>query len=83
MNTIEQRPLTPWKTSTGIVVGGAYTRRPAAMSADAEQLQGALLRHPVTGARGFDITAAGHRWVLIVAIACAAALAAMAIGGWL
>lgn len=36
-----------------------------------------------TPTRGFDITAAGHRWALIVAIACAAALAAMAIGRWL
>jgi hypothetical protein len=46
MNSIEQRPLTPWRTASGVIVGGAYIRPPKPMSADAEQLQAALLRRP-------------------------------------
>jgi hypothetical protein len=46
MNRIEQRPLAPWKTSSGVIVGGAYIKPQKPMSADAERVQAALLAKP-------------------------------------
>jgi hypothetical protein len=43
MNSIEQRPLTPWATKSGVIVGGAYIKPQKQMSADAERVQAALL----------------------------------------
>jgi hypothetical protein len=75
MNSIEQRPLTPWATRTGVIVGGAYIRPPKPMSADAEQIQSALLNK-----RKHDPV---DRIVMRGCGVAALALVAMGVLGWL
>jgi hypothetical protein len=78
MNSIEQRPLTPWATKSGVIVGGAYIRPPAPMSADAEQVQAALLRRPTPMDR-FERTLDwinAHTWPALILIACSGLLLA-------
>lgn len=77
MNAIEQRPLTPWRTSTGVIVGGAYLRPQPQPSADDEAVQAALLdKRP-----GFCVEHAGHRVVLAISIVgLCAVVALLAVG---
>jgi hypothetical protein len=68
MNIIEQdhrRLGKPWRTRTGLLVGGSYIR-PAPMPAgDDERIQSALLAGPKPRA---DLHELGHR--LIVPVCC-------------
>jgi hypothetical protein len=63
------------RTRAGVVIGGGYeppdyTTEPAVFV-------------PEKKSAGFDVTAAGRRWAVIVALACAATLVAMHLVGWL
>jgi hypothetical protein len=70
MNSIEQRPTTPWRTSSGLMVGSKYVapERVQEVGRDAERLQRAL------------ICERRNRWpdVLIAACGVAALIAVVA-----
>jgi hypothetical protein len=63
------------RTRAGVVIGAGYEPPPHTTAP--------AVFVPERSA-GFDsVTAAGHRWAVIVGLACAAALVAMHLAGWL